>query len=120
MDHTFGVRSVLRSDPPIVGPVDKPCPVCAQSIPSRELAGQSRRRKYRICPWCDAHITVDPVTRRRQVVALVLGLVALFLAVAVAVSGATWSVVGVIISSSALVAWIAYSEQHVRFVRHEP
>ena len=100
--------------------MDKPCPVCAQSIPSRQLAGQSRRRKYRICPWCDAHISLDPITRRRQVVALVLGLVALFLAVAATVSSATWSVVGVIISSVALVAWIAYSEQRVRFVRHEP
>ena len=93
--------------------------MCAQSIPSRELAGQSRRRKYRICPWCDAHITIDPLTRRRQVVALVLGLIALSLAAAVAVSGATWSVVGIIISSVALLAWIAYSEQRVRFVRHE-
>jgi hypothetical protein len=99
--------------------VNKPCPVCGWSIPSRQLAGQPRRRPYRICPRCDAHIIVDPLTKRRHVVALVLGLIALTLAVAATVSGAAWSVTGTVISSVMLVAWIAYSEQRVRFVRHE-
>ena len=41
------------------------------------------------------------------------------MAVAATAWGATWSVLGGVMSSLALVAWIFYSEQRVRFVRHE-
>lgn len=99
--------------------VDKPCPVCARSIRSRELAGQPRRRPYRKCPSCGAHITVDPLTKRRQVVALVIGLVALAMTIAATAWGTTWSVLGTVISSVVLFAWIFYSEQRVRFVPYE-
>lgn len=99
--------------------MDHPCPACGESIPSRELAGQPRRRRYRTCPLCGARITVDRLTKRRQVVALVLALVALAMLVVASFAAATWNVVAAVVSCVFLGGWIVYSEREVRFVAYE-
>ncbi len=98
--------------------MDKPCPVCGATMPSRELAGQSRRLPYLTCPVCAARITHGGPHKRRLIIALVLAVATLGFLLLGSFRDGRWTIAAGM-AALALIAWIAWCERRVHFVRYD-
>lgn len=73
---------------------------------------QPQFRRYRICPHCEARFTVDPGTKRRQAIAIVLALVSLYLTIRLIIEGANWLILACL-SYGVLAAYIYFANLRV-------
>lgn len=88
------------------------CPVCDTEVSGKALALQPQFRRYRICPHCEARFTVDPCTKRRQAVAILLAFVSLYLTVRLMTDGVNWLIIACL-SYGVLAAYIYFANFRV-------
>ena len=94
------------------------CPHC-----SIETTGHTSRNTFNLQPWtncpgCGGAFTVDAATRRRQVIAIFIALVALGLTLALSVKGTGW-LPPALLSYAILAGWIYRGNSKVRFVPYD-
>ncbi len=66
------------------------CPHCDQEVVIRKLPHPGFFANYRVCPACAGKFTVDPDTKRRQAVLIVLLSVMLILTLLLNFKGSAW------------------------------
>ena len=93
------------------------CPSCGGPIRAKDLDRFSLK-PYQTCPHCGTRFTVDPGTRRRQQVALVLSLGALASTAGWLLLDRPWLVPSVT-SYAILIGFIAWANRRVRFVEYD-
>jgi len=83
------------------------CPHCSEEIRIRELPHPDLVRNYRICPHCGGSFTVDPDSKRRQAVFLVITLISLVVTLLLYFAGTAWLIPAVIsyILAGAVLYW---------------
>jgi hypothetical protein len=94
------------------------CPHC-----SIETTGHTSRNTFNLEPWtncpgCGGAFTVDPATRRRQIIAIFIALVALGITLGLYVDGTDW-LPAALLSYAALAGWIYFGNQKVRFIPYD-
>lgn len=75
------------------------CPDCYEEINGKDLRKQPSLRAYRECPFCQCRFIVDPATKQKQLVAILIGLVLLFVTVNWYFQGGFWLLPTVVISA---------------------
>lgn len=93
------------------------CPHCHNELDLRELqkANALKFNKYSICPHCGNKFTVDPDTKTRQVVTLLIAVVTLFFTLMGYFRDTTWFI-PTLISGTALALYIYRANKWVEFV----
>ena len=94
------------------------CPHCRTQIDLRKIKHQGFLESYRICPACNQAFEVDPRTKRRQAVFIVLALVSLVLTVLMYVDVKKWLPYAAL-SYLLLGAVIYYGNRRVFFVKSD-
>lgn len=92
------------------------CPSCSNTISGRDFAHRSSFKPYRLCPFCDTRITVDSRTKRRQFIALMIGLVALVTTIGAALYE-VWLAAS-LTSCAVLGAYIWWANRYVQLVNY--
>jgi hypothetical protein len=91
------------------------CPHCKKVIDGNDLRDQFSIKSYRLCPSCDNPFTVDPATRYRQVIGLVIALISLAITLCLYFRGTDW-LIPAIISYIILGLYIWWGNKRVEFV----
>ncbi|MDH3691244.1 MAG: hypothetical protein OEU36_17510 [Gammaproteobacteria bacterium] len=78
----------------------------------KALAMQPQFHSYRVCPRCEARFAVDPSTKRKQAIAMVLALVSLYVTIRLMIDGANWLVLACL-SYGVLAAYIYFANSRV-------
>jgi len=94
------------------------CPLCQQRFHVRELPHQSWWKNYRLCPHCQAKITVDKDTKTRQRLFLIVVCISLLFTAMLQFQGNAWLLPAL---ASYLVMGIAlyWGTKHVYFVPYQ-
>ena len=82
------------------------CPHCHIEIRLRELPHQGIWTSYRVCPNCAEKFTVDPATKRRQAVCLVIAILSLVFTILLYFQGTDWLIPSLI--SYLVLGWVIY------------
>ncbi len=83
------------------------CPYCQVEISGRDLGRQAQFKPYRVCDRCGGQFTLDRATRRRQMIAIGVGLVSLLLTMAMYYLGNDWLLPAIIsyVVLGAIIFW---------------
>jgi len=95
------------------------CPHCQSELAGKLPRDTFNLKPYQDCPVCGGAFTVDAATRRRQVIAIFIALVALVLTLAMYLRGNSW-LPSALLSYIALALWIYRGNKQVEFVVYEP
>lgn len=94
------------------------CPHCSASIDLRKIKHQGLLVSYRICPMCGQKFEVDPKTKRRQAVFIILALISLVLTILMHGNVSQWFPFAAF-SYVLLIGTIYYGNKRVFFVKVE-
>lgn len=93
------------------------CPGCQTAIEGKDLRKQFGISPFRTCPYCKIRFTVDPQTKLRQLIALVLATASLALTVGWCFAGQPW-LYPTVVSYITLALFIWWSNRLVEFIEH--
>ena len=94
------------------------CPSCSAVISREEFARQVSSKLYRVCPMCGGRFTVDPMTKRRQFILKIIGLVSLLMTIGLAFFEQYW-LVATLVSYFVLFTYIWWGNKHVYLVKSD-
>jgi hypothetical protein len=83
-----------------------PCPHCQNAVVMRELRHPGLFANYRRCPHCRECFTVDPDTKRRQALCIVIALISLLFTVLLYFDNPGWLIPA--LTSYAVLAILIY------------
>ena len=82
------------------------------------LSRQSPFNAFRECASCGQRFTVDSATKRRQIVGVLIAIIALLLTLSLFFIGTRW-LIPAIVSYLVLGGWVAWSNQRVSFIPYQ-
>lgn len=94
------------------------CPYCKTPVDLKQLSYPAVWRNYRICPHCEGRFTVDPDTRIRQALFIVVALIALVLTMALYYGGRQW-LIPALASYVAMAGLLAWGNRKVYLVPYQ-
>ncbi len=113
------MANVTRGCALSLGVIEMPaCPYCNEPVDLRAIKHQGMFSAHRICPTCNQPFEVDPKTKQRQAVFIVLALLSLVLTILMYADVRKW-VAYAISSYLALAVLIYYANGKVYLVKSE-